>query len=83
MTGPPRISFRFERFWLIDDTEQIVQHIWNLSNMPVNNTKRLLTRLKLLRIELTRRSQQKFKGQRPHLTIAKWTVQTLDRVEEH
>jgi hypothetical protein len=50
MTGKPRCPFRFERYWMkFEETEQIVQHIWNLSGMPTNNTKRLMTRLKLLR----------------------------------
>jgi hypothetical protein len=51
--------------------------------MPANNTKRILTRLKLLRAELKKWDHHKFKGKNSHLTIAKWIVQTLDIVEEH
>jgi hypothetical protein len=46
--------------------------------MPANNTKRFLTRLKLLRTEL-----QKFKGKAAQVALSKLVIQLLDRVEEH
>jgi hypothetical protein len=50
--------------------------------MPANNAKRLLTRLKILRVELAKWAQGKFTGQKSQLAISKWVIQTLDRVEE-
>jgi hypothetical protein len=49
--------------------------------MPTNNKKRLLMKLKILRIELQKWAQAKFKGQTSHVAISKWDIQTLDRVE--
>jgi hypothetical protein len=70
MSRPPKRVFCFERFWLqFEDTHHIIQ-VWSLANMPINNT-RLLTRPKILHVELGKWAQAKFKGQASKVAISK------------
>jgi Endonuclease/Exonuclease/phosphatase family len=75
--------FHFERFWFnFSEVNDIVIAAWNLPNPPTNPTKRILTKFKILRAQLTSWERKKFKQKNTALVRSKWVVQLLDRVEE-